>query len=237
MITNTVAERIKQYALEKYPEEMCGVISGGEFFPMRNIAENTLECFRIDEKELLRYSQIDAIVHSHPNGPEYPSKEDMARQIESNTPWGLINVGAHGWVGEPFFWGDSLPVIPLVGRPFRYGPSGTDGKGDCYSLIRDYFWLEKGIRLKEFPREWDWWFHGEDMYNALFADAGFKEIRASEAKPGDVFFMVISAPVANHGGILVEEEMILHHLANRLSRKEPFGRWSKFVTRWVRYCE
>ena len=36
---------------------------------------------------------------------------------------------------------------PLIGREFRHGASGSDDKGDCYALIKDWYFLEKGVKI------------------------------------------------------------------------------------------
>ncbi len=52
--------------------------------------------------------------------------------------------------------------------------------------------------------------------------AGLREF-SGEPKPGDVVIMQISALVANHAGILLEENVLLHHLYGQLSQRVPYG--------------
>ena len=80
------------------------------------------------------------------------------------------------------WWGKGVEKAPLIGRTFRHGVT------DCYSLIKDYYEIEKGIVLPEFPRDWEWWKQGEqNLFEQGFTKAGFVRIDASEAKPGDVW--------------------------------------------------
>ena len=229
---------IAAHAAAEYPKEACGIITADEgYLPMLNVAEDPQEHFALPAAALEKLPGALAVVHSHPDGPDAPSATDIAGQINSALPWGLCVVSSDRTVSKPFYWGDMLEPPPLIGREFRHGPSGTDGKGDCYALIRDWYRLEKGITLPDFPRDDAWWETGGDLYVAHFAEAGFVEIPAQQARDGDVFMMKVQSDRINHAGLLVDgEQLILHHLSGRLSRREPMGRWYKFIAKWVRYA-
>jgi hypothetical protein len=47
--------------------------------------------------------------------------------------------------------------------------------------------------------------------------------------------MKIRSSKENHGGILVGNDLIVHHLPSRMSRREPAGLWGRQATRWLRY--
>ena len=228
---------IAAHAAAEYPKEACGIITDEGYLPMLNVAEDPQEHFALPAAVLDKMPGALAIVHSHPDGPDAPSASDIAGQMNSALPWGLCVVSSDRTVSKPFYWGDTLEPPPLIGREFRHGPSGTDGKGDCYALIRDWYRLEKGITLPDFPRDDAWWETGGDLYEAHFAEAGFVEIPAQQARDGDVFMMKVQSDRINHAGLLVDgEQLILHHLSGRLSRREPMGRWYKFIAKWVRYA-
>ncbi|WP_321823565.1 C40 family peptidase [Pyramidobacter piscolens] len=218
-----------------YPREGCGLVVDGRFVPVENTAEGADE-FAMPADTVLRYPRIDAVIHSHPDGPDCPSEADMRGQLAMAVPWGLCTVSADKDVSRPWYWGADEFTPPLVGREFRHGPSGSDGAGDCYALIRDWYRLERGAILPEFPRSDGWWNDGLNLYADHFREAGFREIPASEARDGDVFFMKVLSSRENHAGIMTGgSQLILHHLSGRLSRQEPMGRWHKFIERWVRY--
>lgn len=218
-----------------YPREGCGLVVDGRFVPVENVAEGADE-FAMPADTVLRYPRIDAVIHSHPDGPDCPSEADMRGQLAMDVPWGLCTVSADKDVSRPWYWGADEFTPPLVGREFRHGPSGSDGAGDCYALIRDWYRLERGAILPEFPRSDGWWNDGLNLYAEHFREAGFREIPASEARDGDVFFMKVLSSRENHAGIMTGgSQLILHHLSGRLSRQEPMGRWHKFIERWVRY--
>lgn len=238
----------RRHAIAVWPNESCGIIlKTGEYVPLPNVAadpENSFNCHDARLPYVLR-DEVAAMVHSHPYQKEKtfstdipcdfgPSAHDMRQQLADGFPWGLI--ATNGKISSPvFFWGDTIKPVPLLGRQFRHGPSGTDNKGDCYALIKDYYKQELGIDLPEGPRDPDWWHHKENLYIENMTRAGFKTIPAAEARPGDVFFAQVNASVPNHGGILLDNGLVLHHLYNRMSRKEPLLGWRKHIVRWIKH--
>lgn len=236
-----VEAEARRHAIDAYPEEACGlVVSDGprvRYVRVNNIAPNPRESFAMPLRVWARH-QIRAVVHSHPDksADDGPSASDMRQQIATALPWGLTCTD--GVAASPvIWWGDMLPVPDLVGRPFRHGPSGSDGAGDCYALIRDWYRVERGIVLREFPRDVEWWNNGADLYRQGFGDAGFRRLDTDreQPQPGDVFLAQVRSPVPNHGGIYLGSGLVLHQLSNRLSRREPVGPWAKMITHWLRY--
>ena len=235
------------HARQAWPEEACGAITAEGYVPFRNVAAEPRLHFDCDveRRPLLLDGRILAMLHSHPDDPDHPaprgdlqfygpSAHDIAQQQADGLPWGIcLTDGDH--VTVPFFWGDGVPVPPLLARPFRHGPSGSDGKGDCYALIRDYYRLERGVSLPEGMRDWEWWTKGQDLYTANQGLAGFRVIPADEAQVGDVFLAQIRSPVPNHGGVLVRPGYVLHQLTGRLSREESILPWRKMIVRWLRH--
>lgn len=241
-----IAEQIKAAAVAAYPNEMVGAIvaegQGVAFRQLENRHPDPRHFFDCPQAhDLLLAGMLRAMVHSHPDGPDAPSHEDMAGQKAMDLPWGLVTSGPEA-AGEPWWWGDMLEPPPLEGRLFRHGPSGTDGKGDCGALIRDYYRLERGILIPDFPRQDRWWYGvGTDLYAEHFPTAGFRRIDLDETAPevGDVILLQINTPrenpVANHAGIHVGHGLMLHHLENRLSRREPILGWKKHIRCWLRH--
>ena len=235
MINDLLSEEIKRYFVSEYPKEACGlVLKSGVFVPCENVANDVHNHFEIHANDYLKHEKdLLAVVHSHPDGQDGPSKMDMRSQIAVNVPFGICVV-RDGWVGNLWFFGDGINEVDLIGRPFRHGPTGTDGKGDCFALVRDYY-RSIGIKLNEYPRDHQWWDNGENMYEDYFADEGFVEIHSSEVKENDAFLMCVNSKAVNHAGVYVGDNLILHHLANRVSRHEPAGRWPKMIAKWVRH--
>lgn len=237
-ITDKVIAGVIAHAIADYPNEACGIITAkSRYVRMTNTAAVPEKDFRISPEELLKHD-VGAIVHSHPDGPDFPSESDIAGQINTAVPWGICVVDSLGAASVPYFWGSFEYTPPLIGRQFRHGPSGSDGRGDCYALIRDWYQSERGITLPDFARADGWWTvdkGDKDLYVDHFDEAGFVEIRADEVKDGDVFMGRVLSEKINHAGIYIGGGMILHHLSGRESRREPLGRWIKLVDKWVRY--
>lgn len=253
-ITDSIIEDAKAHALEVFPKESCGFVAGGKYLPQQNLSQEE-DAFRLGRDTWLlaeeRHGRIQAVIHSHPYldgrlpAPDYPSAADMRGQLATGVPWGITVAAAEGAFPDIIWFGDACPVPPLTGpeRYFRHGVT------DCYSLIRDYYRLELGISLLEFPRDWEWWLEGKDLYSAGFSQTGFRAIPAALAKTGDVFLAAVGSSarhkmVANHGGIYLggREHRILHHLSGRMpvdvgrvAKEEPGERWMRFVTTFIRH--
>lgn len=237
-------------ARAKYPNESCGFIAGGEYVSCVNTSKTPLTDFVFNDPRYdaaVKDGTLVAVVHSHPGGPIFPSSHDMAQQIAGGVPWAIIMLN-ETTIGHTIVWGDQIAKAPILGRPFVHGIF------DCYALFRDAFALgsvglkEQGIgwplppiKLPDFPRDDNWWKLGQDLYGDNIKKNGFVTISRTEAKPGDVFFVALGTSSANpkkvltHAGLLLNNNLILHHLPGRLSRREPAGLWARAADLWARY--
>lgn len=232
-------DQIQEEALRSYPDEAVWVVTESGCRQVPNTHPDPRNHFRIASDDL-RDAYLEgllAVVHSHPDQPDRPSEADMRGQLETAVPWGIISTDGTNCL-PIVWWGEGVPIPPLRGRGFRHGIT------DCYALIRDYYRLEKGILLPEFPRSWDWWHHGQDLYSEGFPKAGFRRFDPDVESPreGDMWFSQIRSEVPNHGGIYLGDETILHHSTarravdpTRLSRREPIHRWLPHITHWLRH--
>lgn len=228
---------IRQQAAEAYPLEAVWLVTGSGIRQVENIHDEPESHFRLSREDVIK-AEIEgllAVIHSHPDREDVPSAADMRGQIATDVPWGLLSCDAEA--ASPIRWWGTEERPPLVGRPFVHGVT------DCYALIRDFYWLEKGISLPEYPRDWQWWDQGQNLFVEGFERAGFKRVKSEEAKPGDVWLAKIRSKVVNHGGILLDAGLMLHQIGSpkhpvdhsRLSAREPIGRYLQFVTHWLRY--
>lgn len=218
------------HAKEEFPNESCGffIKKDGKmmYFPQKNISKDKNLDFEIDIREYLKYEKdIECIIHSHSNYP-HASKKDMLQQFLTHKPWGIINL-INESLDQVVFWGDQLEPQDLIGRRFFHGIY------DCYSLVRDYYRF-KGIVLPIHERENLWWETDPSMLEDNVKDAGFKRIPDEDVKEGDVVFMKINANVVNHSGIVLSNGLVLHHLYNRLSTREPLNRWRQYISGYYR---
>jgi proteasome lid subunit RPN8/RPN11 len=244
---------IQLHAVECFPKEACGIITADGFIALPNRhpdPENFFDCAD-DAAEYQIAGTLLAVVHSHGARPRqrvkpnYPSSMDMRQQAAMNVPWGLC-VSSATMATKPWFWGPGIETPPLVERVFRHGPGGSDGRGDCFALIKDYYQIAQGIELPDFPRDWEWWLDEDaDLYEHGFREAGFEPVRHDDVRIGDVGLVaspVVAAdgralrPRVIHGAIYVGEQQVLHHKAGRLSMIEPLHSWNHMVKYWVRHA-
>ena len=105
----------------------------------------------------------------------------------------------------------------LLGREWEYGAN------DCFSLVRDWFFLQ-GIELPEFARPEDL-----EVCDSIFlqqAEAiGFELVPLERRRPGDILIMRLQTRTPMHAAILLPDELILHQRQNSLSAIEPLRRY------------
>lgn len=234
----------QQHAVECYPDECLGVLTTDGYVRLENVANDTegTAMGGDDFMELYDAGEVLAVCHSHPNGPNCPSGMDMQTQIAFDLPFWIVSTDGQGCLA-PFCWGTNERPR-LKRRPFQHGVT------DCYSLIRDYYWMVHEIDLPEFPRDWEWWAKGDDLYEQGFRKAGFVEIDPGQAAASDVVLFKVrwsrqlEANVTNHGGILLNQSTLLHHVGSRepwdpysLSSAQPLGRWASRISKVLRYQE
>lgn len=220
----------RAHAAEEFPRESCGLLVaspfGPEYWPCRNIAHGDDE-FVIDPQQIAQAEDdgldVVGVVHSHPGQSRpRPSAADLRACDAGAVPWHII-----GWPGgEVISVQPRASIAPLQGRVFEHG------RADCYTAVRDWYRIERGVWLPDYPREDGWWAAGGNLYLEQFGDAGFVEV-ACDPEPGDVLLMQIRSPVPNHAGIYMARDRILHHLGGRLSCVEAWGGALRATTKKV----
>lgn len=223
-------EAIRAHAAAEHPREACGLIvveRGRErYVPCRNAASGT-EHFVLPAEDFAAaedLGEVVAVVHSHPDAPAVASEADLVSCEASGLPWHILSWPA-----------DDLRTIepsgyqaPLVGRQFAHGVL------DCYTLVRDWYRIERAIALPDFPRRDDWWHQGEDLYMRHYAEAGFVAVSQDQPEQaGDVILMQLRSPVPNHAAVYLGGGHMLHHLHGRLSSRDVYGGYWQEITRCV----
>ena len=212
-----------KHAKEQDPKESVGVlivIKGKEqYYPCNNLSTYSQQCFILDPEDYVKadaLGEITAIVHSHPITPPSPSQADKVSCEQSGLKWYIVNPKTETWgYCEPTGY-----KPPLIGRQWVWGVT------DCWSLVRDYYKEQHNIQLLDYQRP----ITPQDFLdNPLFEQyaerTGFKELDNNEKlQKGDVLLMSILHPTLNHVAIFLGDE-ILHHLADRLSTREPYNEW------------
>ncbi|EQB98659.1 C40 family peptidase [Photorhabdus temperata] len=211
------------HAESEYPKECCGVIAQKsrieKYFPCRNLAIEPEEQFHLDPVDYINaedWGTITAIVHSHPDATTQPSELDKAQCDATELPWHIVS-----WPEGDLRTVQPRGELPLIGRPFVLGHT------DCWGLIMGYFQQEHGIELHDYRVDYCWWENGEEnRYLDNWYECGFREF-SGVLQPGDMVIMQVSAPVANHAGIILSDNMLLHHMYGQLSQRVPYGGYWK----------
>lgn len=232
-------EQIRDQALECYPEEGVWLITKKGCKQVNNIHEDPENFFDVglSDVKAARAAGLLAIVHSHTNDQHYPSSSDMAMQISNGVPWGILTCDGVG-SSEIRWWGGNTAdeIDDLERRTFCHGTT------DCYALVRDFYLVKYGIKLKDFPRDWRWW-DTENLLEEGFPQAGFSVVKG-EPKPGDVWLASFHSPsqTLNHCGVLLENDLTHHHPGagtpintSKRATIEPIYRYLQHIQLWVRH--
>ena len=216
-LDETLKTRILEHASNDPEREICGLIiehsDGLDYFPCRNAADKPAEFFVIDPDDWIAAEEaadVVAVVHSHINGKAYLSTQDRLNQLQTGLPWVLVSDGK-----VRVF--DCRPK--LLGRPFVYGQT------DCCTLVRDALHL-CGVDIPDETRYGlDEDTERQQIINHL-SRCGFEKVSVDEVQVGDAAVFSLGGE-ANHIGMHLGRDTLLHHLTDRPSRKEHFGGYLK----------
>ena len=211
------------HAKDQDPKESCGLlidVKGKEkYYPCKNLSSYSQQCFIIDPEDYAKAEdsgKVLAVIHSHPVTPPVASQADMISCEESGLIWHIVNPKTEQWG----FYKPSGYKPPLIGRHWVWGIT------DCWSLVRDWYKENLGITLRDWdrpttPEE----FVENPMFEKCAWRTGFRQLRPDEKlENGDLLFMSIMATGLNHVAIFLDGD-VLHHLADRISCKEPYNQW------------
>ena len=220
---NDWKEAALSHAKVEDPKESVGLllnVKGKErYYPCNNLSITSYQCFVLDPEDYVRadsIGEITAIIHSHPVTPPTPSQADLVSCEDSNLPWHIVNPKTEQWgYCEP-----SGYKAPIIGREWVWGIT------DCWSLVRDWYKEQKNIELRDWKRPTtpeD--FLKDPLFERCAKATNFKELEPNEKlENGDLLFMSIMGNGLNHVAIFLDGD-VLHHLADRLSCREPYSPW------------
>ena len=211
------------HAKDQDPKESCGLlieIKGKEkYYPCKNLSNWSNQSFIIDPIDYAKAEdtgKILAVIHSHPTTQPIASQADMISCEDTNLPWHIVNPKTEQWG----YYKPSGYKPPLIGRHWVWGVT------DCWALVRDWYKETKGIILRDWerpitPEE----FIADPMFERCAWRTGFRQLRPEEKlENGDLLFMSILTSGLNHVAIFIDGD-VLHHLADRISCKEPYNEW------------
>lgn len=204
--------RIIDHALEEFPKEAVGIIQNDDYIPLKNLSARPEETFEINPAVYLAYAhkaEIQALVHSHNDFP-HASKADAELQMKLNIPFGIVNINN----SEPdwMFWGDSLPIQDLIGRPFHFNVY------DCFRLVRDYYRM-LGIIIPNKAREFNFWNTTKGSLLEDIKDFKCYEIELKDVREHDVLLYSISGNMIDHIAVVSKNQQVIHHFVGKLSKR------------------
>src|SRR6187399_273099 len=129
------------HAGQEAPRESCGLVIGGEYLPIENLAPDDAS-FHMDSRAFLEHSRrggVEAVVHSHVYLPPLASDADRSSCEATGLPWLIVSypLGTYAVIRPTGF------RAPLVGRQFAWGVH------DCYGLVRDGLADYAGLSLPD----------------------------------------------------------------------------------------
>lgn len=189
-------------------EQCFFILKDGTKQEITNISPYPDTFIMSDDDVIKHLPNAIAIEHTHPDNSPYLSKADQQSMNNLGLPWLL-----HGHKYRP--------IPNLIGRTFKHGDI------DCYTLMRDFYMLA-GIDLPDFERADDWWLTDADLYLKNLESIGFYKV--DKPQPGDVAIVCLGCQTANHAAIFLDDGTILHHLPNRLSKRDLYGEFYKKYT-------
>jgi proteasome lid subunit RPN8/RPN11 len=219
--------------------ECCGVIYIKHYIknfpvfdiiPFTNLATKSSNGFEMDiEKFNLIYKikKIYCIYHSHviKNSNENFSEQD----INLSEAW-KIPIMVYCPVTQKFNW-----YKPFSLQTNYLNRSFLVGVGDCYSLIRDYYYKELNIKIPDIYRSYTF-IKEYDLSNEI-KNFGFVEISESEIQKNDV--IIIDKPSLQGKYtflIYLGNNKILGHSEN-ISQMEYYSKYSKYNRKIIRYAK
>lgn len=231
------------HAMDMWPRESVGVVIQDRYIGLDNVADDPERDFKPKPSQyaglVADYGPPQAVIHSHPKGPHYPSKEDQESQMLTGVTFGLIVMGGQRKIDNVLFWGDDVPLAPALGRPFTYGVY------DCWATARDMFYRDFGVRLKNYARNETLLDPKapDNYFMDYFEDCGFHQIDFHELRRGDICLSRIwRQDKVNHCGYYMGDGTVIHHPFGTpgrvaLSQRDIIYRWKNFITHCMRYKE
>lgn len=242
-VKDALTAYVKERGIANYPNEACGLVYSDEkdkphFVECKNVSDEPKHNFLIGPNEYLEVEKLGKVVacwHTHCDVPPTASDPDKQGCKNTQVPWfiGAIYKDESGYrfEGLTLVEVDDDYEAPLLGRVYCFGTF------DCFALMRDYYHQEMHIELPDLPRtERIWTTEKNYMANRAVQDFGFIRLDDNaELIKGDLCFIETDREGADHIGIYLGNDRILHQMRNRLSRTEIYGGsyWQEHTTsRW-----
>jgi hypothetical protein len=225
-------------------QEQCGIVVDGQAILLPNDHPESESNFYISSRTLTEYEDIDCVWHTHcadtqPGLLTYPDIESSKR---SRIPFLLYHTIFDVWD----YYDYRLPnPFPLQNPDFDpkavesyVGVRSHWGRSDCFSLVRCFYLGMFGIDMGDFtrppldtfpPPEYDCPWDGN-----IFTSVSLHELQVYDA----VGIALKGGMSANHAGILLPENRLLHSLTvGKRSQIDIYGKfWQHRTIYGKRIC-
>lgn len=225
-----ILDKIKEYCLKNTEIEMCGLVilqnNICKVVGVTNSHTNPSNNFKLNEIEYALSTdlsdEITAVFHSHING-KGPSFID-----KFNCNIHKIKYIIYEIVNDKFYFIHPKD-INYLNRKFEIGHN------DCYSLVRDYYREELGIKLRNYYRDQSWFVGEKNLFDELFEECGF--IKVDDLKENDcILFKINNKIYSNHIGVYLGNNKFLHHpIRNNSEIIELNGLYKNNINYFIRH--
>ena len=231
MLTEDVKNNIKSHALEKAPEECCGLIFNDgtktDSFKCKNDAQNPLVNFSINPLDYLRCSYKGSIIatyHSH------KSNEMFSYLDKENSNNHRLNYVMYNIKSDSFHHYDYKEnKVFYLNRPFKVGTN------DCFTLVKNY--LKKNLLMTLPPEVLKAYNKGackknlqkaiEAIEEASFSYQEEKFFKVGVSSEGDLrkddIIVLGSKGKPIHLGVYLGNGLMLHHPRNKYATTEQIN--------------
>tara|TARA_Y100000004_G_C8862084_1_gene389527 strand:- start:221 stop:964 length:744 start_codon:yes stop_codon:yes gene_type:complete len=237
MLTEDIKNSIKSHALEKAPEECCGLIFDDgvkmNSFKCKNDAQNPLVNFSINPIDYLKCSyrgNIVATYHSHKNNDMF-SYLDKENSINHRLDYVMYNIKSNSFHHYDY----KKNKIFYLNIPFQVG------KNDCFTLVRNYMKENLSVELpEEVIRAYKKGSEKKDLQKSIdliekvsldYDERKFFKVKIenkSDLKENDIVVLGLKGKPM-HLGVFLGNGLILHHPRNKFATSEQVN--EKFFNR------
>lgn len=211
-------EEFRQYVLDQYPKEACGLIVNDTFIPIANTHPHPDNNFRIEPGAYLDYDGlVECIVHSHTIkagdkhkvDPRTPSISDLQLYKHMRIKLGIVAT-------------DGQDVNEMIYVPKTEEGNYIRGANDSFTLLD----------LPYHPLA-----HSEEIMNrripGFFIANGYKYINEYELKDGDLILFRLSNEI-DHLGVYLGNDRMLTQRAKQKAKETSYSKWARQATHWLR---
>jgi len=224
-------EEIKNHALDKPTEEVCGILILEDDFQItikreKNEHPTPDKSFLISPAKFIEYKlnkRVLGIYHSHPATTERPSKSDRALSEEMGIPYLIYSLKTDKFF---LYFPESYESPPLLGRPY------IKGFHECTCVFKDYFSTNLNINITKWNKNY-WLPEDPKKANKLLLNIlknNLIKVDKKKLDTHDVIVFEFSGGKRMHVGIYLGDDMFVHQPTEGLSQRQLLdNRWQKKI--------